>query len=370
MAYSTDITNRNTNTALVPAPSSDDPDVIRQQIDHTRAQLGSTIQEIADRLSPENLIEQAKSTAKEATVGRFKEMTHEANRKVEGMSSSFSQTVRDNPLPFAVIGLGLGWLFLSERNNKQHNYRADDYPYRMNSQRYYGDRYYDMDDEGMIDAARERVGDMASTVERRANRMKNRVSGAVHDAGESVSEMAGRAEDAISETGERIGERISETASRARGAVNEAAHRVGETTDNVQERAGELTERARMEADRLRRQAEWRSRQAAQRTKQSFMENMDENPLAVGAVLAIAGAAIGAAIPASEYENKLMGQTRDRLLDEAKVRAQDVVERVQTVVEDTQHAVMTEAKDAARRQNLTLDNGEDGRGSGNSSGNF
>ena len=72
-------------------------------------------------------------------------------------------------------------------------------------------------------------------------------------------------------------------------------------------------------------------------------------------VLAIVGAAVGAAIPTTDYENKLMGETRDRLLDEAKERAQDVVERVQTVVDDTQRAVVTEVKDAAREQNLTLD---------------
>ena len=54
---------------MAPAPvsESDDPDVIQRQIDHTRDQLAVTVNAIAERLSPDNLIEQAKSSAKEAT---------------------------------------------------------------------------------------------------------------------------------------------------------------------------------------------------------------------------------------------------------------------------------------------------------------
>ena len=125
----------------------------------------------------------------------------------------------------------------------------------------------------------------------------------------------------------------------------------------VQERAGEVAQRTRTEAERLRMEAEWRSRMAMNRTKQSFWNTLEENPLAIGAVVAIAGAAVGAAVPSTEYENKLMGETRDRLMDEAKTRAQDAVGRVQSVVEDTQRAVVSEAKDAARRHNLTSEDG-------------
>lgn len=351
MADTTSMTPQRQSVALVPAAENDDPVLIRQQIDHTRAQLETTIQAIGERLSPENLIEQAKSSAKEATVGRIKEMTNQANQKVEGVSTSLSQTIRENPLPVAVIGLGLGWLWLSERN-KRDAYRMDEYAYRAGRQRYFDD--YDYRREQPLDEAREFVNQAASAVEHKATQVKQRVKGAIQDAGESVSDVASRTSEVVSETGQRVGEKIGDSASRVEDVVEETAARVGETKEVVQQKAGELTERARSEAERLRHEAEWRSRQAAMRTKQSFWHNMEENPLIVGAVLTIAGAAVGAAIPTSEYENKLMGETRDRLLDEAKVRAQDAVERVQSVVEETQRAVVVEAKDAARRQNLTI----------------
>lgn len=350
MANTTDLTARNDYQPEINAPTVHDSEVIRRQIDFTRAQLGTTIQAIGDRLSPDNLIEQAKSSAREATVGRIKEMKREANRKVEDVSTGFSQTVRDNPLPVAVIGLGLGWLLLSERN-KRDAYRMDEYAYRNDDYRYYSD----MRQDSTMHEARERVGQAAATVENKAAEVKHRVGSAVNEATDAVGDAASRAGEMVNETGHRVGEKLSETASRVGDTVSQTANRVGETTERVQERASDAAERARNEAEKLRREAEWRSRRAAYRTKQSFWQNMNENPLAVGAVLAVAGAAVGAAIPTTEYENKLMGETRDRLLDEAKVRAQDVVERVQTVVDDTQRAAVTELKESTRQQNLTVD---------------
>lgn len=350
MADTTNITPRPESLALAIPANSDDPDTIRRQIDHTRAQLGTTIQAISERLSPDYLIEQAKSSAREATVGRLQDMKHQANRKVEGMSTGLSQTIRDNPLPVAVIGLGLGWLFLSERNKKDA-YLADDYRYGSDDYRYYDSP----ENRRAMRDARDRVEDVASTVGNRAAEVKHRVGSTVSEATDVVGEVAGRAGEAVSETGQRVSEKISDSAAKVGDTVSTTAERVGETAEMVQERASEAAVRARNEAERLRREAEWRARRTAYRTKQSFWENMEENPLAVGAVLAIAGAAVGAAIPTTEYENKLMGDTRDRLLDEAKGRAQDVVERVQTVVEDTQRVAVTEAKQSAREQNLTID---------------
>lgn len=350
MADTTDLTYRNEQRALVPLPSSDDPDVIRRQIDYTRVQLAETINSIGERLSPENLIEQAKSSAREATVGRIKDMTYEANRRVEGVSNSLGQTVRENPLPVAVIGLGLGWLWLANRSNRE-SYRAEGYGYRSGGYRY----YEEMERGRHMDEARERMGDAAAAVESKAAEVKNRVSGTAHQVGESIGDAAQRAGETVTDTAQRMGETISETASRVGEGVGDTAQRVSQTAETVQDRAGEAAGRAREEAARLRRQAEWRTQVAMNRTKQSFWGTMEENPLAIGAVLAIAGAAVGASIPASDYENRLLGETRDRLVGEAKVRAQDAVERVQSVVEETQRAAVTEAKDAAQRHNLAID---------------
>ncbi len=337
----------NNSTALM-TMQTDDPDLIQRQIDHTRAQMAGTLNEISERLSPDNLIQQAKDSAKEATVGKIKDVRNMANRKVDGMSSNLSQTIRDNPLPVAVIGLGLGWLLISDRN-KRDDYRSDNYDYRYGGYRYYTDDA-NGGNGGRIDKARQRVNEGMregmSTMEHRASEVKSRVGEAAQNVGETISDAAQRAGEAISDTASRIGDTVDET------------------TGTIQHRAGDAAMRTREEAERLRHEAQWRSRMAMDQTRETFRTTLDQNPLALGAVLAAAGAIIGAAIPTTEAENRLMGETRDRLLGEAKDRAVDVVERVQTVVEDTQHAAMSEVKSSAKRQNLTTGDNMGG-GTGN-----
>lgn len=335
MAYPTDLTRSGEDLALMVRSNPNDPEMIRRQMDHTRAQMENTITAIGERLSPENLIEQAKSSAREATVGRIKDMTYEANRRVEGMSQSLSQTIRDNPLPVALISLGVGWLWMSGRN-KPAGYRGNNayYPYN----------YEEGNGRGRFDEAREWVGDTADAAGQKASQAVNR-------AGETLQNVS----EAVGDATHRAGESASATIYRAGEAV-------GETAEAVEERVGATAWRTRQEAERLSREARRRSQMAMDRTKRSFWETMDENPLVVGAVVAVAGLAVGASIPATRYEDELFGETRDHLLDEAKMRTQDTVERVQAVVGDAQRAAVAEAKEAAHRQNLTIEDttGENG----------
>ena len=339
MANTTDMSYQ--SGGFLPAPlDSDDPDVIRRHIENTRAQMTSTINQIGERLSPDYLLDKAKSSVREATVGKFKDMSYEANRRMEGMSNSMSDTVRANPLPVALIGLGLGWLLMSDRSKRQqHEMRGH---YRTTGYRYYEGN----DGPGAMDQMRYRVGDAADAVQDRAADLQDRISG----------------------TAQRVGDNVSETAQRTGEAVRETAYRVGESVgqraEMVQERAADMSSQARNEAERLAAEARWRAQVGVERTRQTFWETMEQNPFTLGAIVLIAGAAVGASIPSTEYENRLMGDTRDRLMDEAKTRAQDTVGRVQTVLQEAQQAAVTEAKNAAQRENLPL--GDSHQGGGNS----
>ena len=349
MANATDLTYR--SGEYVPAPAdSDDPDVIRRQIENTRAQMTSTINQIGERLSPDYLLDKAKTSVREATVGRIKDMGYEANRRVEGVSNSMGDTVRANPLPVALIGLGLGWLIMSDRSKRQQADMRGQY-------RTTGYRYYEgHDGPGAMDQMRHRVGDAADMVQDKAADLQGRVSGTAHRVSENVSETA-----------QRTGETVRDTAQRTGEAVRETAYRVGETVgqraEMVQERAGEMSMQARHEAERLAAEARWRAQAGVERTRQTFWETMEQNPLTLGAIVLIAGAAVGASIPRTEYENRLMGETRDRLMDEAKTRAQDTVGKVQNVLQEAQQAAVAEAKNVAQRENLPIGNaGGDGSG--------
>ena len=343
MVERTGMNDDSSERALITSTSSDDPDVIQRQIDYTRAQMTSTISQIGERLSPEYLIEKAKVSVKEAAVERMKDMSYQANRRVEEVSNDLGSTVRANPVPVALIGLGLGWLFLSGRNRRTEYEMRSAYPYRTT-----GYRYYEGDDHrGMLNQARSRMSEAGEAVQETAWDVQNRVGQTAQRAGETVSETAHRVSETVSDKAQQVGDAVSETAQRVGETVSEGK-------DMIQERAATMSTQARSEAERLAAEARWRAQVGMQRTRQTFWESMESNPLAIGAAVLIAGAAIGAAIPSTEYENKLMGETRDRLMQEAKVRAQDTVERVQTVVEEAQHAAISEARSAAERENLPI----------------
>src|SRR5918993_5288767 len=92
----------------------------RAEIERTRADMSETVDAIQERLSPESLKEQAKDRVKGATVGR-----------AQDAGSGIVGTIRANPLPSALTGIGLGWLFMNARkqSSTQGRYGAGVYPY-------------------------------------------------------------------------------------------------------------------------------------------------------------------------------------------------------------------------------------------------
>jgi ElaB/YqjD/DUF883 family membrane-anchored ribosome-binding protein len=267
--------------AVIPDPTLgteaevDEVEATRVEIERTRAGMSETVDAIQDRLSPENLKQQAKDRVKEATVG-----------KAQDAGSGIMDTIRQNPLPAALTGIGLGWLFVNAR--KQSSYRPTyrDVTYRdaayvegypPTSGAYgYPPRY---EDEGM--------------------------------GGSSAAQAAERARD-----------------------------KVGETAGRAQDKAGELASRTQDGASQLGDQARYQARRAGD----GFQRVLQENPLTVGALAVGVGAAIGLAIPETSKEHEVMGEARDNLVDKAQEKVQETQQKAQKVAEEAQSAAQQEAE--------------------------
>jgi ElaB/YqjD/DUF883 family membrane-anchored ribosome-binding protein len=116
-----------------PAPGAEaapETEELRADIEQTRAEMSGTIDAIQERLRPETLAEQAKEAAaeaatgavesakeavREATIGRAERMVREVNETARETSGSLMDTIRDNPIPAALAGIGLGWLWMNRR---------------------------------------------------------------------------------------------------------------------------------------------------------------------------------------------------------------------------------------------------------------
>ncbi|HEX6385909.1 MAG TPA: DUF3618 domain-containing protein [Anaerolineae bacterium] len=274
-----------------------DPAVIEARIEETRAEMTHTIDQIEEKLSPQRIKQQVQETVREETIGRVEKMADTATQKAKSLRSDIVETIKQNPVPAALAGFGLAWLFMAGNKESQAEryYRYDTrvYPYPQEGQRPQG--------------VSERVSDRVSEVERKA----------------------------------------SETAHRVR---DEARH----TAQEVRDRAEQLTHEAQQQTEELRQEAEYQVRRA----RHGFQQMLEENPLAVGAAAVAIGAAIGMAIPSTRQEDELMGETRDRLVDRAETTAQQTMEKVKTVAEKATTAAEEEAKREAERQDLPKPGGQ------------
>ena len=267
----------------------DEIEVTRIEIERTRADMTETVDAIQERLNPQNLKEQAKDKVKEATVG-----------KAQQAGSGIVDTVKANPLPAALTGIGLGWLFMSARRqsgSSRSQYR--DVTYR---------------DAAYVE------GYPAGTYPPRYEEQGSGVS--------STGQALGNARDKVGET------------------ATQAQDKAGELAGRAQEGASQLTSQTRNQVSHLGNQARYQARRASG----GFQRMLQENPLAVGVLGVGVGAAVGLAIPETSKEHEVMGEARDTLVDKAQEKAQDVQQRAQRVAEEAQSAAQQEAENQGLSQ--------------------
>jgi gas vesicle protein len=303
---------------------------IRAGIDQTRAEMSETIDAIQDRLSPQHIKEQvkeqvreqfedAKATVRDATIGKAENMVRSAGETVNEARYTIGETIRQNPIPAALVGLGLGWLFMNRqssapRRSVRYRYGADQAYYTGGQT--YGRSYYD-DRYDYRNADRPYQGQRSE-------------AGALHRVQETAGNVASRAQETVSDFTERAQETVGNVASRAQETV-------GDFTERAQETVGNIADQAQYQAQRL---------------EDRFQEALYSNPLAVAAATLALGAAVGLALPQTRKEQELMGEARDNLIDKVQTVAQDTMEKVQRVAGDVMEEAQNTAQQAAKQQGL------------------
>lgn len=89
------------------------PAEIEADIERTRDRISSDLDAISYKLSPQRLRERAQDTlssAQEAVMSTVQEVTQAVSDRAKETSSGFFDLIKDNPLPAALIGLGVGLL--------------------------------------------------------------------------------------------------------------------------------------------------------------------------------------------------------------------------------------------------------------------
>lgn len=271
---------------------------LKAQIEETRSQMGDTIDAIQERLSFSNIsdqvsdrvnhaIETAKNTAYDATIG--KAVTFMKNMGDGISDNTMVKTAKNNPFPLALIGIGTGLLAYNMMKPRQH--RSFDGRREWSADKTYPEPV--RNEPSMLKSTQDKLGNVADSVSNAASTAYATASDTVNSAYDSVSS---KMSDAYSSAGDM-------------------AHR-------AYDKAGEL----------------------GHYTQQQYEHYMDENPLAVGAIALAVGAAIGLAIPSTRYENEMMGETRDRLMEQAQTTANEYIDKAKNVAQEAGQKIDDEVK--------------------------
>lgn len=308
-----------TDAELAAAPA-DDPEQIRMQIEQTRDEMSETIDAIQERLNPRNLVEQAKDSVREATVGKVKEMAHNVSDTASGMADStkevagdLAERVRENPWPAVLLGLGAAWLFMRNGDGGASRYSSG--PARSYGRSRRGS-------DGVIKVVRENplpaalaglgVGMLA---------MKAREgSGSLQTARRADWRRPSHGTTAYETTYRTSGGYAADSDDQSSGSYDRAKQTVTEAAGRAQEVASESFETAQQKVTAFSAQA-----------RDYSGDMLNRNPLLVGAAALLAGAAVGLSLPETESENRYLGEAREGLVERAQEAAQAAVEKVKDV---------------------------------------
>jgi ElaB/YqjD/DUF883 family membrane-anchored ribosome-binding protein len=140
------------------------------------------------------------------------------------------------------------------------------------------------------------------------------------------------------------GDSYNNLASRAQNLNEGAQGTAGQRQEEARDKAGKYTQRLRESAQHVRGRAQDYAQEYTQKTKGGLGHIVEEYPLAVGAVAALVGAAIGFMAPSSRVENRVLGGTRDTLMEQAQERFRDVRQVAEEAVSEAKNTLQEEAE--------------------------
>lgn len=89
------------------------PEQIERDIERTRERMSSNIDALGERLSPDNL----KQQAKDAIAGKAQDVVSNVGDQARETGSRVIDFITENPLPVAAVTLGAIWLFSMRKGN-------------------------------------------------------------------------------------------------------------------------------------------------------------------------------------------------------------------------------------------------------------
>jgi hypothetical protein len=216
-----------------------------------------------------------------------------------------NEAIRQNPVPAVLIGAGLLWMFMGGAKNTVLG-GASRSLFR-----------------GLAEGAQQ-TGAAASRGAREVGaKVADGASAIAETAGEAGSQAAGAMRTAAGALGEAASQTASQGMQMAKSAYDAAGNMIAPIDHSMSKRGSE----------------------AYKGFQQTLAKMFDKQPLLLGAVGIAVGAGIAASLPASDLENRLMGDTSDSLKDKAQELWDETARRAESMA--------AKALEEAKAQGLT-----------------
>jgi gas vesicle protein len=282
---------------------------LEREVESQRRRVEQTIGELQDRLSPGQLVDQALSYTKHGG-GQF--------------AGNLGRTVTANPLPVTLLGVGLAWLMASGKNGAQHGDgkdRGESYPLATTTSGGLQRVSHSVDQSG--DWYSEFVDDAGRKYRAKSDSTGQRIGHFADETGKLFSGFIDEAGNRVKQFRDEAGNSLDSAGGWASHTWHDIRDAVSGRASGVADSASHLTSDMQDQADRLRRR---------------MIRTFEQQPLIAGALAFAAGAALAAALPHTREEDEMLGDTADRIKDEAGSAAERLYdegkERAASLYED------------------------------------
>jgi hypothetical protein len=279
--------------------TTSDPAAIERELDQTRSRLGTHLDQLQDRLSPGQILDDMLAYFKRSEGG--------------AIGGALMENIRTNPMPAALTGIGLAWLMATTPRAARgssaglSHYGRDDYDATMTRLRDAEQGVTRLDD------------DTDATYAERLNAARGQAMGLAQHAQETAESFAQRVRDAMTAAQDAV----ARTAQNLRDTVGGSASAAGDAIGSY----GASAQDALRSAASASSSALSQGRQAGDH----FRKTIAESPIALGALGLAAGALLGALLPRAEQEEALLGGAAGQLRKTAAELGRQAVESGQNV---------------------------------------
>lgn len=382
---------------------SPDSNEIRADIDQTRQSVGSKIDQLQARLDPNKLKQQAADTVQEMLTDTANSMTEYVRSNRENITTSLADAARRNPMPAALVGVGIGWLILESfsggKSSDQYSRSSDRYEDRWENDRrnysrrsgrsYEGYQGGSMGYQGGYQGSAQSFsqgneyanedfstyrepnyssgtnfqggydyGQSGQSQQRGSSSGSNPIAKAAGTVKETVGSTVGSVKETVGDMSQGLMERVGDVKERVTDAVQGVRQQAGEMGSQTQQTMQNSMQRASGSMHRAGGQmSEWqnRARYQGQRRGQQVMRNLEDNPMTYGIVALAAGAALAILLPQTRAENRAFGEMRDQVMEKgqealqtAKTHAQEVANEIRPELEETARRLVSDVKEAGK----------------------